>query len=212
MNRLLQQHLYRAQNRMKMQADKHRSDRSFAVGDFVFLKIQPYVQSSLAPRANAKLAFKYFGPYQVIDKIGSVAYKLQLPPTAAIHDVFHVSQLKKAVSSSAQVSPSPPDPTDSLQVPERILSKRMVSKGVRSVQQALIKWSSWPDSMATWEDLEALRQRFPSAPAWGQAGSLQGGRVTTVPETDSDPTGPRRSSRPKLPNMRVSGCEWIRPE
>ena len=175
MNRLLQQHLYRAQNRMKMQADKHRSDRSFAMGDFVFLKIQPYVQSSLAPRANAKLAFKYFGPYQVIGKIGSVAYKLQLPPTAAIHDVFHMSQLKKAVSSSAQVSPTPPDPTDSLQVPECVLSKRMVSKGVRSVQQALIKWSSWPDSMATWEDLEALRQRFPSAPAWGQAGSLQGG-------------------------------------
>jgi len=212
MNRLLQQHLYRAQNRMKMQADKNRSDRSFAVGDFVFLKIQPYVQSSLAPRANAKLAFKYFGPYQVIGKIGSVAYKLQLPPTAAIHDVFHVSQLKKAVSSSAQVSPSPPDPTDSLQVPERILSKRMVSKGVRSVQQALIKWSSWPDSMATWEDLEALRQRFPSAPAWGQAGSLQGGRVTTAPEKVSDPTGPRRSSRPKRPNKRVSGREWIRPE
>ena len=51
----------------------------------------------------------------------------------------------------------------------------MVSKGVRSVQQALIKWSSWPESMATWEDLEALRQRFPSAPAWGQAGSLRGG-------------------------------------
>jgi len=212
MNRLLQQHLCRAQNRMKMQADKHRSDRSFAVGDFVFLKIQSYVQSSLAPRANAKLAFKYFGPYQVIGKIGSVTYKLQLPPTAAIHDVFHVSQLKKAVSSSAQVSPSPPDPTDSLQVPERILSKRMVSKGVRSVQQALIKWSSWPDSMATWEDLEALRQRFPSAPAWGQAGSLQGGRVTTAPEKVSDPTGPRRSSRPKRPNKRVSGREWIRPE
>ena len=92
------------------------------------------------------------------------------------------------------------------------MSKRLVSKGVRPVQQVLIKWSSWPESMATWEDLEALRQRFPSAPAWGQAGSLQGGRVTTVPETNSDPTGPRPSSWPKLPNMRVFGREWIRPE
>ena len=52
----------------------------------------------------------------------------------------------------------------------------MVTKGVRSIQQVLVKWSGWPASLATWEDVEALRQRFPAAPAWGQAGSLQGGR------------------------------------
>jgi len=60
MNTLVQQHFSRAQKRMKSQADKHRSEREFAVGDWVYLKLQPYVQSSLAPRANQKLAFKFF--------------------------------------------------------------------------------------------------------------------------------------------------------
>jgi len=52
MNTLVQQHLSRAQKRMKSQAGKHRLEREFAVGDWVYLKLQPYVQSSLAPRAN----------------------------------------------------------------------------------------------------------------------------------------------------------------
>jgi hypothetical protein len=81
---------------MKNQADKHRSERSFEVGDWVFLKLQPYEQSSLAPRANQKLAFKFFGPYQIAAKVDSVAYKLSLPASAHIHPVFHVSLLKKA--------------------------------------------------------------------------------------------------------------------
>lgn len=49
MDQLLQHHLHRAKNRMEKQADQKRSERSFAVGDLVFLKLQPYVQSSLAP-------------------------------------------------------------------------------------------------------------------------------------------------------------------
>lgn len=109
MNELLHQHLLRAQQRMKRQADKHRSERSFEPGDLVFLKFQPYVQSSLAPRSNQKLAFKFFGPFRVISKVGSVAYRLALPPTSSIHDVFHVSQLKKATPPFAQVSASIPD-------------------------------------------------------------------------------------------------------
>ena len=104
-----------------------------------------------------------------------MAYRLLLPQSAAIHDVFHVSQLKKALSTDTQVSPSLPDPDIALQFPEQILSKRLLTKGVHQVQQALIKWSGWPPSLATWEDLEALRQRFPAAPAWGQAASQQGG-------------------------------------
>jgi hypothetical protein len=93
MNSLIQQHLARAQKRMKTQADKGRSERNFAVGDWVYLKLQPYIQASLAPRANQKLAFKFFGRFQVISRVGSVVYKLKLPDTSAIHPVFHVSQL-----------------------------------------------------------------------------------------------------------------------
>jgi hypothetical protein len=66
MQNLVKQHLHRAQDRMKQQADKGRSERQFKVGDMVFLKLQPYVQSSLAPRSNQKLAFKFFGPYKVV--------------------------------------------------------------------------------------------------------------------------------------------------
>ncbi|CAD6226996.1 unnamed protein product [Miscanthus lutarioriparius] len=80
---LVRQHLLRAQQRMKLYADKHRSERSFNIGDMIFLKLQPYVQASLAPRAHQKLSFRYFGPYKVLEKIGAVAYKLQSSPKGA---------------------------------------------------------------------------------------------------------------------------------
>jgi hypothetical protein len=82
---------------MKSQADKKRVERRFEVGDQVFLKLQPYVQTSIARRSNQKLSYKFFGPYKVLQKLGNVAYKLELPPDSQIHLVVHVSLLKKAV-------------------------------------------------------------------------------------------------------------------
>jgi hypothetical protein len=72
MSDLIKQHLHRSKARMKKQADQHRSERQFSVGDMVFLKLQPYVQTSLAPRSKQKLAFKYFGPYKILSRIGQV--------------------------------------------------------------------------------------------------------------------------------------------
>jgi hypothetical protein len=64
--------------------------------------------------------------------------------------------------------------------PEEILDRRLVKKGNKSYLQVLIKWSTMKEDMATWEDYEVLRQRFPDAAAWGQA-AFQGGRDVRNP-------------------------------
>jgi hypothetical protein len=89
----LKTHLSAAQNKMKIQADKKRTFLEFSVGDKVLLKLQPYVQTSVARRPYPKIAFKYYGPYEIVERIGKVAYKLQLPEGSLIHLVFHISQL-----------------------------------------------------------------------------------------------------------------------
>jgi hypothetical protein len=110
----VKQHLLRMQQRMKSQADKKRSERVFSVGDKVFLKLQPYLQSSVLRRANHKLAFKFFGPFQVTERIGEVAYKLELPSTSRVHPVFHVSQLKPCLGPGQQALPHLPSVDDVL--------------------------------------------------------------------------------------------------
>jgi transposase InsO family protein len=107
MQALIQQHLARAQNHMKIQADKNNTERSFNVGDWVYAKLQPYVQTSVAPRARQKLAYRFFGPYQIVQIIRTVANKLLLPEDSSVHPVFHVSQLKGAVPVALPASPLP---------------------------------------------------------------------------------------------------------
>jgi hypothetical protein len=186
MTRLLKQHLERVRQRMKRQADKKRSERTFEVGDMVFLKLQPYIQSSIAPRANHKLLFKFYGPYQVLSRVGEVAYQLKLPEGSRIHPVVHVSQLKKALGQNYQVPATLPSPDDILQFPLHVLQRRLRPRGDHSIAQGLIHWSSQPESMATWEDLEELQQRFPHAPAWGQAGNQGRGNVTSTSTTPAE--------------------------
>ncbi|XP_066341562.1 uncharacterized protein [Miscanthus floridulus] len=201
---------------MKRQADKHRVDRQFAVGDSVFLKLQPYVQSYVARRAHHKLSFKFFGPFRIVERIGKVAYKLLLPPGASIHPVFHVSQLKNSPGSQP-VSASLPSDLVQFQVPVRIVQHRW-SAGTHPIEQVLVEWSHMPPALATWESVEQLRQQFPRAPGWGQAVAQDRGNVSApeepVPDDPrKDPEQTSAASRPKRsvqPNMLLSGPEWIK--
>jgi hypothetical protein len=80
---LLKDNLAMAQNRMKQQADQHRSERSFEVGDWVFLRLQPYKNLSLKQaKKDHKLSPKYYGPYKVLQNISTMEYKLELPASS----------------------------------------------------------------------------------------------------------------------------------
>jgi hypothetical protein len=175
----VRQHLLQMQQHMKHQADKHRSERVFSVGDLVFLHLQPYLQSSVEKRANHKLAFKFFGPYRIVARIGQVAYKLELPATSRVHPVFHVSQLKQCLGPGQQVLPHLPPADSMFQVPVRVLQRCIRQQDLCTVVQVLVQWSGWPESLVTWEDLETMRQQFPGVSAWGQADSQGGGMSMT---------------------------------
>jgi hypothetical protein len=97
MQQLLQSNLNYARHQMMKQVDKKCTDRSFAVNDPVFIKLQPYAQSSTTSRSNNKLAFKYFYPYSIKHIVNPTAFQVALPTESKIHPVFHVSQMRRAL-------------------------------------------------------------------------------------------------------------------
>lgn len=148
---------------MKQYADAHRSDREFQIGDFVFLKLQPYRQFSLRNHANHKLSPKYFGPYRITDRVGKVAYQLELPPEAGIHNVIHVSQLKLCPDPTTTIvhHPSVMSEMYSKGEPESILDRKMVKRGRVAATKVLVKWKNRPPEQATWEFYYDLLRDFP---------------------------------------------------
>ena len=92
-----------AQDRHKSYANNRRRDLEFEVGDIVFLKISPW-KGVLRFGKRGKLSPRYIGQYRIVERIGEVAYRLQLPSDLdRIHDVFHVSMLRKYITNPSHV-------------------------------------------------------------------------------------------------------------
>jgi hypothetical protein len=152
-----------AQDRMKKQADKHRTERTLEVGDMAYLKLQPYRHNALGVHNCLKLYSKFYGPFKIIQKVGQVAYKLLLPEGCAIHPVFHVSQLKKHIGPKVIPQPNLPliDSDGNIQMhPAEVLQRRLIPRNNEPVVQWLIKWINLPVEAATWEDANFIKKAF----------------------------------------------------
>lgn len=131
----------------------------YNIGDFVYLKLKPYRQHSVHRRVSQKLASRYYGPFEITAQVGTVAYRLLLPEAARIHDVFHVSALKKHVGADKPVNSTLPNMDaegNFLIEPEAILDTRTVRRGNTITWECLIKWRGLSDDDATWEDAQKL--------------------------------------------------------
>ncbi|XP_070041066.1 uncharacterized protein [Nicotiana tomentosiformis] len=122
------------------------------------------MQITLFNSACHKLTSKYFGPYPIVEIIGSVAYKLFLSLEVKIYPTFHISLLKFFLAIPTDVVHPPVTDLASLffPAPKSILARRMIKKGNKAVAQCLIIWTNLAADFATWETVADLHARFPS--------------------------------------------------
>jgi hypothetical protein len=120
----------------------HRVERTFEAGDLVYLRLQPYRQESIKKNGIEKLKPRFYVPYKVLRKIGEVPYELELPQGSKIHNVFHVSCLKRALGQHVIANEELP-PVDEeghlILIPEEILEVRAKQLRNRDIKKYLVK-------------------------------------------------------------------------
>ncbi|WVZ00696.1 hypothetical protein V8G54_026765 [Vigna mungo] len=140
---LLRRNLLKAQSRMKKQADSKRREVVFEEGTWVYLKLQPYKQVSISGHKYHKLTKRFYGPYKVIERIGPVAYRLELPSSSKIHNIFHCSMLKHHERPiPTQFDLLPPDSVDNspLITPLAVLDLKTVPIDGTPTRMTMEKW------------------------------------------------------------------------
>ena len=143
-----------AQNRMKQQANQHRTKREFELVDWVFVRLQPYKQLSLKEQGKNKIEPKFYDPYQIIWNISNISYELKLPETSRIHNVFHVSNLKKLLGQQQSVQTTLPTLDEEGKLilePEAIIKIREWRLHTRMIKEYLIKWNNFLEEDGSWE-------------------------------------------------------------
>ncbi|XP_071923157.1 uncharacterized protein [Coffea arabica] len=163
--KVIRQRLQTAHSRQKSYADQRRKDLEFAIGDKVFLRITP-LKGKIRAGKGKKLQPRYIGPFNILQRIGKVAYRLELPASLSrIHDVFYVSLLKKYHPDSTHILPPEDVELDeSLTYEERpiqILDRKV--KDLRNKQIPIVKvlWKHHEVEEATWELEKDMQEKYP---------------------------------------------------
>ena len=152
-------------DRQKSYADNRRRDLQFKIGDQVFLKISSW-KGVLRFGRRRKLRPRYIGPYEIISRVGPVAYKLKLPPELSrIHDTFHVSMLRKYIPDPSHVLREQP-----VQLKENLTYEETLVQIVDRKEQVLsskiiplvkVLWKNHEREAATWEPEAQMRRQYP---------------------------------------------------
>jgi transposase InsO family protein len=171
----IRERLLQAQVTMKTYQDKSRRDVQFIVGNWVWLRLQHRTAVGVTAASPSKLGPKFYGPYQVLRRIGNVSYQLQLPPRAKIHDVFHVSLLKKFEGPPPAAVVPLPDILHGRIVPTpNKVTKARLNRGVWEV---LVHWVGRPATDASWEQLDDFKRQFPAVQLADELFVEEGGNV-----------------------------------
>ncbi|KAB2629775.1 S ribonuclease [Pyrus ussuriensis x Pyrus communis] len=162
---VIKTNLKAAQDRQKSLADRHATDRVYEVGDWVFLKLSPW-RGVVRFGKKGKLSPRYIGPYMVVERVGEVAYRLELPPELArVHNVFHVSMLRHYVADPSHVIPPQPleinpdltydeEPVTIIDWKEKVLRNK-------TVKLVKVLWRNHSVEEATWETEGRMRDLYP---------------------------------------------------
>jgi hypothetical protein len=162
---IITENLRVAQTRLKSYADNRRRPLEFEEGDQVYPKVSP-LRGMRRFKVKGKLSPQFIGPFLILKQVGEVAYQLELPDHLAdVHDVFHVSQLKKCLRV-----PEEQLPTEDLSVQEdltyaeypiKILDTLTRVTRNKVIKMCKVQWSHHGEDEATWEREEELRIDFP---------------------------------------------------
>ncbi|GJS10833.1 putative reverse transcriptase domain-containing protein [Tanacetum coccineum] len=154
-----------ARDRQKSYADKRRKPLEFSVGDYVLLKVSPW-KGVVRFGKKGKLAPRFVGPFEIIEKVGPVAYRLDLPEELnGVHDTFHVSNLKKCLAD-----PTLQVPLDEIRVdaklnfveePVEILEREFKKLKRSRIAIVKVRWNSKRGPEFTWEREDQMKLKYP---------------------------------------------------
>jgi len=154
-----------AQSRQRSYANTRRRDLAFEIGDCVYLKVSP-MRSVERFNMKGKLAPRYVGPFRILRRCGEVAYQLELPVSmSGIHDVFHVSQLKKWLRvHEEQILLEELTVEGDLtyeEYPIKILETSETVTRSRVIKMCKVQWHRYKEEEATLEREDELKQSYP---------------------------------------------------
>ena len=162
---LIRQRLLKAQSRQKSYADVRRRPLEFKVGDYVFLKVMPK-RGVVRFGKCGKLSPRFIGPFEILERVGTVAYRLALPPRmSGVHEVFHISMLRKYTPDPAHVVDWGQIEVDTdgtfEEGPVCIVDSRDQVLRRKTVRLVLVLGRHYGVKESTWERGDTMRATYP---------------------------------------------------